>query len=611
VFLGDLKMINGQYVLAAIQLHHNAYDCSFLEFGPDKLLNIQIGQLLKSKYIDEVIINVPDDEINRKFECFVSDKVHVFYGSFEPDQRLDEAVNHFNGDIVVNIYGNQPFNQADIIDTALDHMIKEKKVYYSTFSFCLPAGLSFKIFKRGYIKEYYCDKNDYQHPWLLKHWKRHLGLAELWTTRVYSEETVHIFRDFYNMFGSETTLDNLFEFYNKFNVFESHSEVCNHQKRILFYPAFEESYTFDLLNFFLRKNYIVDFVVNDLPLFYKIKKHPNLNAVFFGGSDEGDIRQYDFDIDYALKLDRAYGQQYSQEEMNNYISYVVKYFEQFSPEFIFIKNGFNFRRNILVQAAKLFNKQVIYTEEGYVRTPSMYSKLVDKQGINFEGSLTHKRDYRELSNEENERLSEFLEEFHREMDQTDCLPEKYGKFIFLALQVEIDTQIVYYSPLYQKMIEVVNDVFKNKPSDVNLVVKPHPLWQKEEMLKAINQLANDRNDIFLDVESSTHSLIKQSIGTVVINSTVGFEALTYYKPVVVLGQAFYGHKGFTIDVNHGNDLKTALQAIEGFQPDISRLNSFLYDVIFNYLYIYKSADKAMNTFQAEQFGEKILELINN
>ena len=49
--------------------------------------------------------------------------------------------------------------------------------------------------------------------------------------------------------------------------------------------------------------------------------------------------------------------------------------------------------------------------------------------------------------------------------------------------------------------------------------------------------------------TSTHELIRDSVGVVVISSTVGLEALLYDKPVLTLGDPFYAGFGVTLDVH--------------------------------------------------------------
>jgi len=65
--------------------------------------------------------------------------------------------------------------------------------------------------------------------------------------------------------------------------------------------------------------------------------------------------------------------------------------------------------------------------------------------------------------------------------------------------------------------------------------------------------------VLLHPQTHSHELIQKSSGTIVINSTVGFESILYQKPVVVLGKPFYKGLGLTVDVDDYFYLPEALR----------------------------------------------------
>ncbi len=63
----------------------------------------------------------------------------------------------------------------------------------------------------------------------------------------------------------------------------------------------------------------------------------------------------------------------------------------------------------------------------------------------------------------------------------------------------------------------------------------------------------------LPPETNSHDVIEKAECVLVVNSTVGFEALMHYKPVVNLATPYYAHPGVTRKVDDLRDLPRALQ----------------------------------------------------
>ncbi len=79
-------------------------------------------------------------------------------------------------------------------------------------------------------------------------------------------------------------------------------------------------------------------------------------------------------------------------------------------------------------------------------------------------------------------------------------------------------------------------------------------------------------------------LLQEAAAVVTICSTVGIQALSYYKPVVVLGQAIYGGRGVTFDVDSLDQLPGKLEQAVAGQVDHQQIDRLLYTYIFDYLY---------------------------
>jgi hypothetical protein len=165
--------------------------------------------------------------------------------------------------------------------------------------------------------------------------------------------------------------------------------------------------------------------------------------------------------------------------------------------------------------------------------------------------------------------------------------------VLFPLQIETDSNILFYSPHYKTMPELILLLQEQLRTHHNcyLVVKPHP-----EDHNRLNELAalcgpNCR----LSTELSLPSLLRMSDVVTVINSTVGLEALIYGKPVVVLGQAIYGQKGFTFDVAAPQQLGCALSKAIAARGEgsfsVAGFQQFLLYLLQNHLFKTQGEDE--------------------
>lgn len=127
-----------------------------------------------------------------------------------------------------------------------------------------------------------------------------------------------------------------------------------------------------------------------------------------------------------------------------------------------------------------------------------------------------------------------------------------AEFNLLAMQIQADHQIRSSSD-YQHLSEFMEEVFAsfaaNAPTQRHLVVKLHPLDNGlENWFRWGRRLASKYR-----IESRLHvikggdldALLRQSVGVVVVNSTVGIHALRSGVPTYVAGRAVFNIAGLT------------------------------------------------------------------
>ncbi|MEA3491830.1 MAG: capsular biosynthesis protein [Campylobacterota bacterium] len=140
-----------------------------------------------------------------------------------------------------------------------------------------------------------------------------------------------------------------------------------------------------------------------------------------------------------------------------------------------------------------------------------------------------------------------------EKSTIDNLHNQYKDlYYFVPLQTYNDFQVLVHSDFssIETFIQhVMNSFAKSAPKDTLIVIKHHPEDRgRKDYRRYIDSLAkslsiSDRVVIIYDMHLP--SCIKNSIGTVTINSTVGISSLYHNRPTIALGSAIYDIDGLT------------------------------------------------------------------
>ncbi len=130
--------------------------------------------------------------------------------------------------------------------------------------------------------------------------------------------------------------------------------------------------------------------------------------------------------------------------------------------------------------------------------------------------------------------------------------ELRNKYYLVPLQVHKDTQIVFHSPFddIKDFIELVIKSFsKNAPEDTYLVFKHHPrdrgYRNYKKFIQELSEKTGVKDRVLYIHDAHLPTLLDNSIGVVVINSSVGMQSLVHWKPTIALGKAIYNQKGIT------------------------------------------------------------------
>jgi len=150
-----------------------------------------------------------------------------------------------------------------------------------------------------------------------------------------------------------------------------------------------------------------------------------------------------------------------------------------------------------------------------------------------------------------------------------------NQFIYFPLHFPIDSQLTNRALPFLNQSCVVETVSYYLPFQYTLLVKEHPLARGYSQYLDLKHIANLPNVKLVHPYKNSHDLIKKAKAIVVINSSVGYEALMYKKPVITLGKSFYRGHDLTIDIESLYHLKDAFDRVENFTVDKSRFIDFV------------------------------------
>ena len=149
-------------------------------------------------------------------------------------------------------------------------------------------------------------------------------------------------------------------------------------------------------------------------------------------------------------------------------------------------------------------------------------------------------------------------------------------YFFVPLQHDGDAQIIHHSPFSDNtefILRVLRSFATYAPKNCKLAFKTHPFSRggpdHSSLIFAAAKELGIRDRVLHLVEGHIPSLLRDARGVVVINSTVGLQALVHGKPLSVEGEALYKIDGLV----HRGPLKTFWTSYKA--PDPVRLRDFL------------------------------------
>jgi hypothetical protein len=267
---------------------------------------------------------------------------------------------------------------------------------------------------------------------------------------------------------------------------------------------------------------------------------------------------------------------YFQWKHHALINAYVSFLKDTNADVVMTWNGSLLVTRALAEAAHAISITTFFLERGLLPQ----SLVFDPLGVNSQSSIAGP-DWKEFAAEDKSgQAREELIEYCHSLEKSQLSIVNTGSresqdkvreileinndqpIVLLPLQIETDSNIIYNSPLYKAMANLIKDVVAAiSGQDVLLIVKPHPEDKiRRETIEAL--CTSEQVRVCWDL--TLPSILSVTDLVIVINSTVGLESLIQNKPVVALGRSIYDRKGFTHDVfdrdELGDTLKNALAA---------------------------------------------------
>ncbi|MFW5704361.1 MAG: hypothetical protein ACOCXG_00830 [Nanoarchaeota archaeon] len=130
--------------------------------------------------------------------------------------------------------------------------------------------------------------------------------------------------------------------------------------------------------------------------------------------------------------------------------------------------------------------------------------------------------------------------------------------ILFPLQVNSDTQIKIHSK-YKSMYEILDLIIPEiKKTNYSLIIREHP----EEVSYSDYSKYIDNEQIFIDNSTDLSEQIKKSKLVLIVNSSVGLQALSLKKPVCIFGNAIYQNSPISIRYDDYKNIKKIISKAE-------------------------------------------------
>jgi hypothetical protein len=183
-------------------------------------------------------------------------------------------------------------------------------------------------------------------------------------------------------------------------------------------------------------------------------------------------------------------------------------------------------------------------------------------------------------------------------------------FVFHPIHAGFDAQITIRAPQWWDQLALVEHIAASMPYGYELAVKEHPFEVGALPPARLLGLLRRHPEIrLLRPTIHAHEVLRECSAVTTVNSTTGFEALFFGKPLVTFGHSPYRGLGLTYDVESTFDtpdvLARALAGAAAPEEEVIRLIAFLLRRSFEAISVSYDACPDNLRRYAEFFAERV------
>jgi len=275
---------------------------------------------------------------------------------------------------------------------------------------------------------------------------------------------------------------------------------------------------------------------------------------------------------------------------------------------VVIFNGFRYNQMTAAMAARDLGVLTIYCELGFFPGTLIF----DPEGINYGNSLPRDIEAYPPVNEEAIRIYEERRSHLKARQSKKALTQKAIElpkhYIFVPFQVDIDSQLAFYSPWIKNMdalfgtLEKLTDYL---PEGWAFVLKEHP--DRVVDYSHLRAKADGEKLIFANGNDSVE-LMKNASALLTINSSMGVQGLLFDYPVITLGKSCYSFPGLAEYAGNLTETIELIKQIDCLPVDLEARMRFIAYVHKHYLLTASLIDP-LPAESAEKVRQRFAELL--
>ncbi|MFH1968263.1 MAG: hypothetical protein ABIJ84_02660 [bacterium] len=160
--------------------------------------------------------------------------------------------------------------------------------------------------------------------------------------------------------------------------------------------------------------------------------------------------------------------------------------------------------------------------------------------------------------------------------------DKNEDFFFYPLHFQPESSTSVYATYYSDQLNTIKNVAFSMPFPYKLYVKEHPVAVGTRPKSFYKKLKEIPNVVLIAPYENVENIVKNSLGVIILTSTIGLEAALAGKPVYVLGDVFYSYHPLCKSIKNFEELKEKIEKDLAKRPDTNDLENINSRFIISY-----------------------------